>query len=489
MNNYSEKTISIAPLLLGILLSCVYFLIPVGPFSKVLFDAGLIIIVLCVWLFFWHSQHTPLRGYWLKPSNFFIMAFIAVNFQYLLDYRLGFKDDSSMHILYPQILNQCLVLGVVGLLAFTAGYVRWRADREPRVADSGLERAKNLISTLRTPIIVLHLLTFIAFVWTIDLDAFLSGESYSESTATYSHIEKLLGAMNVLVVLCSVVKTKSGESLKAYLSSFHWISLSIFGIYMVLRLISGDRGPFVYTSLLLFYGYAFNHRKKYRLLITLLVVVAAAFAMSVVGIARSLDLNQDFFSRVDRASSVFAASGRFADRSVSPLTEELGFSFVVNQTDVYAIEVEEEKLHPGSYLLISLLNGIPFIPSLITRIFHISYEDFSSTGFANVHFFGNMERTWSVGTTIIGDFFLQFSIFGVLIGLFLAGIIMKEVDMTIYVKERSQISIPLLVFALAYASKGLYLPRSLLFGELSTVILTLIVFLLLKVLFPRKMVL
>ena len=480
MINRNSNSLSVLLFSIGLILCFVYFFLPITSFSTVLFDVGTVVVAVCIWLFFRHSQKSVLKDYWLKPSNLF------VNFQFLLDYRLGLKDDLSNHIIYPMVLNQCFLLGLVGFVAFTAGYLRTTSLKSELGDGNRYERVSRLVKNIRVPVIILHLLSFVAFLITIDFEAFLSGESYAESTATYAHIEKLLGTLNVLVVICAAVKASVNGSLKTYFSSFSWISLVVLGAYMILRLISGDRGPFVYTTILLFYGYAYVTRKQYRLIPTILVLTVGAMSMSVIGIARSLDLSQGFIERVGDAGKVFSSSGRFADKSVSPMTEELGFSFVVNQTDVNAIEVEKNQLHPGTYLLISLLNGIPMVPGLITRLFHISYEDFSSTGFANVHFFGYEERTWSIGTTIVGDFYLQFSVFGVFLGLFLTGLLMKLIDLTLYKKDRSTISFLLLLFTLAYSSKALYLPRSLLLGEMSTFIMALIIVLLLRVLVPKR---
>lgn len=472
-------------LIISIALCFFYHFLPIGPFSNSVFDIGMLFILVCVWVFIRFSQQSSLEGNWLKPSNLFLLAYLAVNFQYLLDYRLGLKNNTSASIYHPEVLTHCFLLGLVGLLAFTAGYIRSVSKGKDKTnMPRGIHQSLHLSDSIRVPMVAMHALTFAVFLYVIDFSSFLSGESYGESMATYAHVEKLLGALNVVIVYFAATRSKAEGSFKAYLSAFPWLSLAIITVYMLLRLVSGDRGPFVYTALLLFYGYAYVSKKKWKLIPTVIVLSIAAACMSVIGIARHLDFSQSFLSRMDAASEVFASSGRFSnDRSISPLTEELGFSFVVNQTDVHAIEIEKESLHPGSYLLISILNGIPFAPGLITRLFHLSYEDFSSTGFANVHFFNSPERTWSIGTTIVGDFYLQLSVWGVLIGLFIAGLLMKEIDLVLYSKRKEEISMPMLVFALVFSSKCLYIPRSLLFGEMATFIMAFLVLYVLRFIF------
>jgi hypothetical protein len=435
-------------------------------------------------LFFFSTRNSSLKGFWFKPSNLFIIAYLAVNFQYLLDYRLGLKDSFSMSILHVEVLNHCFVLGCVGLIAFISGYIGTSdLNKASSFGQSSNKLSSKPLDTIKFPLILLHVLTFIAFIYLIDIDTFLSGDIYGEADVSFTHIEKLLNVLNVLTVLYAIKQTRAGSSLGAYLHSFPFLSIIVILSYILLRLVSGDRGPFLYTLLLVFYGYAFVSRKKYHFWKTFLILVVGAVIMSVVGIARKMDLNESFLSRFNAASQAFADRGRFVqERSVSPLTDELGLSFLVNQTDVYAVEVQGEHLHPGSYLAISMLNGIPFVPGLLIKFFHLSYEDFSSTGFANVHYFEGIERTSSIGTTIVGDFYLQFSVFGVLIGLFITGIMMKKIDLFIYSKDRDSVSTFLLLFALIFASRCVYIPRSLLLGEVSTLILSVIVLFVLRLL-------
>ena len=458
-------------------------MIPIGAFSNKLFDTGSIIVVLCVIVFFRYSQRTDLRDNWLKPSNLFLISFLIVNFQFLLDYRLGIKSDFSFYILYPTVLNHCFILAVIGLLAFVGGYIgSFNGD------NNLVDYKKPDYSNMIIPLVLIHLVVFAAFVYTIDISSFLTGNDYGSELKTYTHLEKLLTAINALVVVLVVCRYDGNGSFRSFISSFPVLSLIIIVIYMILRLLSGDRGPFVFLAILLFYGYIYISRKKFKLITTIVVLVLGFFIMSLVGIARSLDVTNDFLSRMSSSAEVFSTEGRFSSldsRTVMPLTEELGLSFLVNQTDVHAIEIEGEPFHPGSYFLISVANGVPFMPGLIGKVFHISYEDFSSTGFANSHFFKDREATWSIGTTIIGDFYLQFSSLGVLIGLFIVGCLMKYLDMFLFVRRQRVDNMYLVFIVLLFASTSIYMPRSLLLGELPRFVIGAIIIFLLSIFYNR----
>ena len=463
MNNANRLSAAIM-LLVAILLTVVYKLTTVGPFQAATFDIMMVLLVIAVAVFMRNSQHSSLKGYWLKPSNLFIIAYLAVNFQFLADYRVGFKNEMSRHILFPECLNLCLILGMVGLFAFVAGY-SW-VSRDPFYGKQ--QKAKSLsLERLRFPLVALQLLMFIGFILTIDVVSYINGMDYGNENKTNSTFEGTLYVANALIVLYVANRDRDFRSLKDYLHSFPWLSLVVIGIYMVLRLLSGDRGPFVYTAILLFYGYAYASRKKYKLITVATVVIVAAVAMSIVGIARTLDRGEGFFSRVLDAREMFREGGRFAndESSIMPATEELGFSFIVNQVDVEQVENRGVAYNHGAYTLYSVISGIPFGPRLITQTMGVRPEEFSSSGFANYHYFGGYERNWGVGTTIVGDFYLQFGVFGVLIGLFVAGLFLSWIDWVLFVRNKNSIGVYLLLFALLFASKEIYMPRSMLLNE------------------------
>lgn len=47
-----------------------------------------------------------------------------------------------------------------------------------------------------------------------------------------------------------------------YLKSIPMLLLLVIGFYMGLRMMSGDRGPVIYTGLMLFYSYVITTQKK-----------------------------------------------------------------------------------------------------------------------------------------------------------------------------------------------------------------------------------
>ncbi|MBO4334151.1 MAG: oligosaccharide repeat unit polymerase [Paludibacteraceae bacterium] len=453
-------------LFVAIIASVYYCQLPVCAFNSSLFDIGMLMIIISMVVFVRYSESSPLKGFWIRPSFLFIIGYLAVNFQYLLDFRLGLKTVSSRMILYPDILNHCMVLGVVGLLSFVAGYINIPVE------ENSLHSTHSSVKQVELPtsiLVVLNFFLFVAFIATIDIVPFLSGVSYSSSEQGNAQIEGLLYVSNALIVVQACIQVPDNCTVKKYVSVFPKLSLCIVSLYMLMRLLSGDRGPFIYTALLLFFGYAYSSRRRVKLRSVIFLAIGGMLFISLVGIARSLDKGVGFGDRMSEAFEMFNSGGRFSDReerSVFSLTEELGFSFFVNQTDVHAVEVNGEPFNYGLYTFNEVLSAIPFMPSLLQTTLSLPPERFSSAGFANFHYFGGYERNWGIGTSIVGDFFLQFGVWGVLLGMFLSGVFLRYLDILIYVRDKSFIGVFTLLFIFLFASKSIYMPRAMLLVEL-----------------------
>ena len=447
----------------------VYILLSPGAFNKYLFDVCFLITFVLLIGFIIQSQKHELKHHWLKPSYFFVLAFLAVNFQFLLDYRLGLKDNQSSNVFYPLVFNQCTVLAATGFAAFVAGYFSLRSFPFRR---HGYFATKHKLSLF---ISLLQLLVFALFVSNINLVTFLSGVDYGLADSSVSkmyYFENLLYVCNAVIIVL-VANRNDISNLKGYINAFPTLSLIIIILYMIMRLVSGDRGPFIYTALLLLFGYLYSSRKIIKFSTVVVFLLSALLFISLIGIARSLDKTYSFSDRIAMAFDYFSENGRFnsEDRSVLSLTEELGYSFVVNQIDVNAVEVQGEPHHYGAYQLITIASSIPFVPGLIANVFHVRSEDFSSSGFANYHLFGGYERTYGIGTTILGDFYLDFGVIGVLFGLFLAGLLFCFLDASICYRPKEEIGIYLLLFIILFSAKAVYIPRSVLLIDLQGFVL------------------
>lgn len=317
-------------IILGLLLLIfvvVYHTTTIGSFDFLLFDIGCVCLIIALVFFVRFCRHSQLAGYWLKPSNLFIIGYLAVNIQYILDYRLGLKNDSSTLIIYPQTLNYCFIIGGAGLIAFVLGYI-WKRN------NPSLYTSVDIVSNYKIPsfLMMLHFMLFCLFILTINVSDFLLGSAFVDET-TQSPFEGLFYLVTMVLVLFISRQNVHNKSFVDYLKGFPVVSLTLIILYMVLRMFSGDRGPMIYTGLLLMYGYISATKKKWKLSIVVLLLMVSSLFVSLLGMARLGNLNDSFFNRIANSYTAYTSSGRFGDsgeRSILSATEELGFSFMVN---------------------------------------------------------------------------------------------------------------------------------------------------------------
>ena len=199
-----------------------YFLgLEPSSFNPVLFDICGVCIIASVISFVIASQKGGGKGFWLKPSYLFVLGFLAVNFQYLLDFRLGFKTLASRRFLYPDILNHCLVLGVIGLLAFVIGY-SYR-PLPARVENSnGYASSQGAITRKTVPVAlqILHILVFAWFLFSSDLNSIVSGADYDQSIVNgpnaSTRAESFLYVTNSLIILFASMKSIGKEKFSSF---------------------------------------------------------------------------------------------------------------------------------------------------------------------------------------------------------------------------------------------------------------------------------
>ena len=454
-----------------------YSLMKTGQFDYWLFDICLVCAVISVVYFFIFSQSKSGKGIWLRPSYLFLFGYLAVNFQFLIDIRIGAKSLDSVRVLHPEILNHCLVLGIIGLFSYILGYTM---KPQKMVMHSKMNIFTTRIAKYdKVPFILLLLqfLSFALFILTSDIYSFIRGTVYVEDNV--SNAESILYVVNALVVILVSRSAIGVHGPLQYLKCFPLVSVVIISVYILLRLISGDRGPFVYTILLIAFGYLYSSRKKIKFVLIIVSIVSAALLMALVGIARSLDLSSSFSGRMSSAASQFSTEGRFTkgESTIFSLTEEMGYSFYVNQVDVYGVNVQGDGFHYLSYPIFGLLSGIPFMPSILQNSFGVKSRDFSSGGYANYKFFGGTaQNNNSIGTSVVGDFYLSFGSLGVLLGLLLCGMLYRFVDNVIFIDNRSQVGVYKLLFVLLYASKAIYMPRASIFVEIPRFVWGVIIF-------------
>ena len=468
-------------LILSIISIALFFIVGVGDPNRIVLSYSFIVVIICVAIMIHAQQHSVMKGYWAKPSNIFLFAAVAVFYQYLLDYYLGIKSSSDFY--NERILNLCALISNVGFTGFTLGYIN-SAPAIPKNRVTTEHYSKNT----PWPIIIIQIIVFILFLREVGIGNMLSGADFGsdfvKGSSNAGYYEYLLQSVNVAILIYSIKSHPRVNSLREFIGIIPPVSAVLIGVYILLRIPSGDRGPFIVTLFALFYSYMYSTKKAVRLWLLLIALLVGAYTVSLIGMARQYDLKISFKDRMSDASNTFSTGGRFAaSRSVFAPTQELAFSFTAYQCMVSGIEDKGDDYRYGKYQAVEIMNSVPFGPSLVQHTLGITGPESASGTYATYEYLGP-NPSWGLGSCVIGDFYMDFGIIGVFLCMLLVGLAYRKIDSYLFLSQAASNAV--LAFVFIYATRAINVARGTFLGELRGVILIIIILYLNSIILNEK---
>lgn len=468
-----------ASIAIEVLLLILYYILGFNTIDTGLQIGCIILVAVYAFIFIYHSQKGELRNCWAKPSNLFVAGFLIVYYQFLLDYLLGYKTASSF--LDPTIVNFATLISTVGFISFVVAYVR-----KPIAINN--TKVIPVVPKLNV-LVVFQIVFFVLFVKSIDVLKFITGaDAYDPASSASMDYEYAFQAVNIvlLMTVCFQNRDKS-LSLWGVIKNIPLISIILIFLYLILRLLSGDRGPVIYTLLVIFYAYIYLARKRFRFIYILVFFVIGATFVSLLGIARSSDLDMSFSERMLSATNELKEDSRAGGEStLSPITKELAFSYLSYEVMVKGMLKDNDGFKNGAYQGVVLVNIIPYASGWLHKEFNLTRDETSSSYYATYKYLGT-DPSWGLGTNCIGDFYMDWGIVGVLFCMYFVGLLFKWVDNLLFVKDKTYVTPAMLALAFCYASEAIYMPRSNITGLLKLFAFVLILFFVSKFFGKKKM--
>lgn len=400
------------------------------------------------------------KTFWIRPSILLLLSLVIVNLQIPINIFLGLGNGSYYleSSKYAICSGEVLIFGCIGIISYIYGY-------HYRVLTKCHNDYRN---TCKSPVsiwVLLSLFSFLLWVVNIDLNSFLTGMDYLGSGASdrvsspFAIFETLLDCfitISLAVITTSNINRKNVKwSFFLYLKSIPMLLLLVIGLYMGLRTISGDRGPVIYTGLMLFYSYIISTRKKIKLFVLVSMVFVGAFSLTLLNIVRNFkNPNETFSEKISRGLDEMGDNTE--KRTISPFTHELAKSVNCNYIAVYDIGNNITTYKYGGYNICELLVAVPGMNRVFNTFFDIDLYKFNTSEYLTISCFGK-QYLFGLGTTALADFYLDFGILGMILGMFLIGFIYKWVD---YYINSPVSNIVLIICLLKFSSMSIYMPRS-----------------------------
>lgn len=426
----------------------------------------LITILLSLIVYFYGQQKSEFKGHWAKPGNVLLIGLLIVNYQLIIDLVLGLR--SFYDFSEPSVTNRTCYISTLGVLATIVGLLcPERESKQP--TNQFNNRQINM-----TFLVFMQVALFVIWIITVDIRELLSGEQYGVVERAYW--EQFYNYSITVVLACVCLNSRDGsvKNIHQFLKKNKMISWICIGLYMLFRLVSGDRGPFLYTGMLIFYSYIYCTKLRIKLLPIILILIFGAISMTIIGIAR-IDANSGSFSqRVAQSSSELDFSERYNTRTVFSPTVELARSYRCNQYAVSDIEESGEPIHYGTYQLFQIVGMVPFALSFISETYNIPEWLRGSGYYFTLREKGDYYLYGQVGTTCIADLFMDFGPIGVFVGMLLLGLIFARVDKTICIDRT--ISPLRILLVLSFASMSIYIGRATIISQIKPILVLLVMF-------------
>ncbi len=429
-----------------------------GIYGAVLFG-----MAICMLLYYINEyiSNRKLATFGFRPSYICLLGLVVVNLQFIIDYTIGFSMLSTTTRLpwASFYADKSLFAGILFIIVFLIGNSNCKTGfRGGNVKRKAID--------LR-PWVIISIAVFLLFLVNIDIQAFITGAVYKLSGAAYSihgisdSFERIYGICVVAVFAIYTMNMQqeksNGATLKEFVKGMPLLFWCTFAFYILLKLFSGDRGPVLYNSLIVIYSYLLCSRKTIKMKHALVLIVIGALGITFLSVFRSRSSDMPISEKISESILRLGEINTESDRTVFAYTRELAGSAKCNFIAIKDIDQGITDLSYGRYTLLTALSSLPGMKRDYISALGFKPYEISSAEYLTVSFSGTTFYSYGVGSSVLGEAYLEFGLLGIIIFAALCGIIFKKTDCAYM---NGSYSVPMLIIILWLSSRAIYIPRA-----------------------------
>ncbi len=440
-------------------------------YSNHLLSFLLVIAVLNVFLFFLSRKSLKFSINQSLISVFFVLGYLIVFFQRYLDLALGLRTPADNCFASQGVILKCAIISLLGQSAFFLAYI---LPKKNTLCLNGSHPKRTIDTKTWKWIFVGSVVLFFVFNITKLFTTYTySQESLTAEGGTWANYSSMLVQITFVLLISYTLRNANVARINT-IKDFYFrlgfpVHIAILA-YILFFLVVGDRSPLIIMAFVYLGGLCIAVPKKLSIVHLLTVAVAGALVLSLLGLTRNG--KSDLRGAVEELQTT--------ESSVSPVTDELAGSV---QTLHYAVEfvpARYDHTH-GAFILRTLISCVPFGDRLFFSLFKFDWRYTSSAFFVTWIIQGD-SFTYGNGTSCNADLYIEFGIWGVMIGLFLWGFFCRYLESHV----TSYNSIYFYVIYLFTLGYSVYVSRADLLVFLNYLVFAILVDLIWKVLFGSK---
>lgn len=433
------------------------------------FQSKIFIIVLISSIVFYFSQRKIINQFgYVNLTNLFVIGYFIVFFQIPFLNYFGFDLNKSMFYFIwveERVVNKSILISAIGILSFYLGFIFFK--KFPLKQSVNVIK-KESINFLITSAYICYILFFLSS------GSYKSGVYWaSDSLFIVTYLSKLFNVFLSAAIINRLSYITSMNlkeiSIRIYLSFFEKSLLYLILWHLVFSLFVGDRGPILYYTLMVFSIFLLRIKKIGIIKIGIIIFVSSIF-LSAIGIVRqSRDINSSYIERVENffVSDQITNTRGFETEVPGIASVELAMSI---KTLNYSIANVPKKYDYGYGIFQAkyLASVIPGFWGGVMNLFNIEEKYNGSSSFITYLIQGN-DPQYGNGSSVVADFYLDFGLPGVILGLFLFGVFVGKNEYKLYYGTQ-KISF-LWIALIVYFSLAVYINRSAIMHQFASIVL------------------
>ena len=387
----------------------------------------------------------------------FLISYVIVYFFEYIGYIIGEYDTilSSMVLGSNANVNSSSILSLACIQTFLLGY---SIVKEPFKGEIDY----NTHITKQVDILVL---VFALAYFIVTPKGYFEGgygtymNEIGVSVASTLTLTFTQAAQLASIVLITINNKNNEVSIRQYLNLFSKPFYIGFGFFTLLVIVSGDRGPVLYSFITFASGYFIINQKRLSFVKASIGICIMAFSIAFMGVFRNFDAD---FS-LDKFSKVQEYRSERYDGENPIFTNTRDLSICVETYRAQYQMAEYGVCFYGVGIINRFLGIIPGLRYFLYPVLGID-ADQVDTALLTTQYLG---IDCGAGTSCVGDTFINLGFLGSLIFTFIFGLLVKKMDTTLWSEGKVKSSLFLYILAFYTLSIAVYMPRSHFFASMN----------------------
>lgn len=374
------------------------------------FSVSLILFLLVVFFLLWHRRFDK---NWLRFDVLFLIGYTIVHIQIPFLASVGIEPTKASFVwINKDVVNYATWMSVIALNLWMLGYSFYLTEPKEYII-----RSYKSVSGNYSLIDIVLSLTFLGFIFTAGTIIFSGVYDVDNWGVQATYFYRALTTLIYLRVIYFFSSLPPNSSLKEIVKQTlrNKVFITVLTVYIALFFLVGDRGEVLKALLIVAFGYSvFINKISFKFILA--SVIIGSFVFTIIGMGRVNDV-----SRADDRSILERGYSALKDSDDKPnFTEELATSIRIQYRAIDTVPKREPYLNGKTYL-IGIFGVIPFASGYVVKAFDIDQQYLGSSNYFT-YLGQGLHPTYGEGSEILGDIYINFSIYGVLIVMFLFGL-------------------------------------------------------------------